>query len=372
MMHAPLFLDSLHIRGFRGLRDLQIDRLGRVNLFVGKNNVGKSSVLEALWLYAYRFHPTAVREVLNARDEGTIHWRIPPGPSRANESRFLDEIRHLFHGRANLDKSDVSIRIGPTAPESRILSASMIWYAVGTDEEGRREIKRFPASERELVDDSARALAVEMGQEFSILHRFNRTTSDPAEGQSVPCVFTRANGLDAGEIALLWDKISLTNEEADVFNALRIIAPEVERVSLVSIEERTRERKAIVRVLGLQEPIPLRSLGDGMNRLFGVALALVNSKGGMTLIDEADSGLHYSVQTDVWRLIFEAAARLDTQVFATTHSWDCIEAFQKAAEENQQEEGLLIRLERKKGDVVATEFDERRLGIATREEIEVR
>jgi hypothetical protein len=63
---------------------------------------------------------------------------------------------------------------------------------------------------------------------------------------------------------------------------------------------------------------------------------------------------------------------IEVQVFATTHSWDCVEAFEKAAKGDHQEEGLLIRLESKQGDIVATLFDERQLGIATREQIEVR
>jgi len=175
------------------------------------------------------------------------------------------------------------------------------------------------------------------------------------------------------EVGQLWDSISLTDLEQDVLESLRIIAPEVERLNLINnpYSPRTRERIPIAKIGSIPEPIPLRSLGEGMNRLFGTTLALVNSKNRMLLLDEVESGLHYSVQPDVWRLIFKTAHRLNVQVFATTHSMDCIEAFQHAAEENE-EEGVLIRLENESGLIVATEFDERRLGIATREEIEVR
>ncbi len=79
-----------------------------------------------------------------------------------------------------------------------------------------------------------------------------------------------------------------------------------------------------------------------MGRLLGVALALVNASDGVLLIDEIESGLHYTVQADMWRLIFRVAHRLNVQVFATTHSWDCIEAFQKAALEDVAEEGLIL------------------------------
>jgi hypothetical protein len=79
-----------------------------------------------------------------------------------------------------------------------------------------------------------------------------------------------------------------------------------------------------------------------------------------------------SSQEDLWELVFQIAHRLNIQVFATTHSWDCIEGFQKAAQVEENEEALLIRLEYKKDDIVATIFDKRKLAIATRESIEVR
>ena len=118
--------------------------------------------------------------------------------------------------------------------------------------------------------------------------------------------------------------------------------------------------------------MPLRSLGDGMVRVLGIALALVNVINGILLIDEIENGLHYLVQPDLWRLIFQTARQLNVQVFATTHSWDCIQAFQQVAQEDTESEGMLIRLEAKDGNIAATLFDEEELGIATREQIEVR
>ena len=113
-------------------------------------------------------------------------------------------------------------------------------------------------------------------------------------------------------------------------------------------------------------------MGDGMVRLFHLALALVNSKGGILLVDEIENGLHYSVHEDLWKLVFKTARDLNVQVFATTHSWDCIEAFQRAACEDESSEGYLIRLGWRKDEVVATVYDENDLAIVTRDHIEVR
>jgi len=125
-------------------------------------------------------------------------------------------------------------------------------------------------------------------------------------------------------------------------------------------------------VKDIDEPLPLGSLGNGMLRVLSIALALANAKDGMVLIDEVENGIHYTVQHELWNLIFRLARQLNIQVFATTHNWDCIEAFQKAAEEDKQEEGMLIRLSLKKNEVGATLFSEEELHVATREGIEVR
>jgi len=190
--------------------------------------------------------------------------------------------------------------------------------------------------------------------------------------------FIPAGGLHKMEIGGLWDNIALSDLEEDVLAALRIIAPKIDRLTVIGDQEirtptgRRLERIPIVRTAGNGIPLPIRSLGEGMNRMLGLALALANSKEGLMLVDEIDSGLHYSVQTDTWRLLFQMAHRLNAQVFATTHSWDCIEAFQKAAQEAPNEEAMLIRLGQQKEGIVSTLFDKQELAIAAREQIEVR
>ena len=118
-------------------------------------------------------------------------------------------------------------------------------------------------------------------------------------------------------------------------------------------------------------PVPLRSLGDGAWRLFGVALALANSRGGFLLIDEAENGIHHSVQKNFWRMVMEAAEANDVQVLATTHSWDCVRGFSQAANELDTE-GKLVRIERDGGKAKAIEYSEEGLSVIAEQGIEVR
>ena len=105
--------------------------------------------------------------------------------------------------------------------------------------------------------------------------------------------------------------------------------------------------------------------------MFGIALALVNAKDGFLLIDEAENGLHYSIQAEIWRFIFLIATKLNVQVFATTHSSDCVAAFQAAASESE-EDGVLIRLARKGDRILVGEYDEALLEKAVNGGVEVR
>ena len=375
-MEKKLLLESLEIKRFRAFEHLRIERLGRVNLIVGKNNVGKSSLLEALLLYAKQGALATVWQILESRDEG----RRPLTPTdnvRANPEEWLAKVKQIFHRQSVPDSKGTSIEIGPINESSPTLSFSQAWYTSQPSDDGRRRLIKqltFEDFGNELTEELLPALRVQYGERESIYRTgfaVNRQQEDVGNS-----VFVSAKGLDSSEIGELWDNISLTNLESDVLAALRIIAPRVERLTLVSASSRAlgrnQERIPIVKVEDVSDPIPLRSLGEGMNRLFGIVLALVNAKNEFCFVDEIESGLHYSVQPDIWRLVFEVARRLNIQVFATTHSWDCLTAFQEAAKADEQEEGVLIRLTEKKGRIVADLFDEDELVIVAHEGIEIR
>jgi energy-coupling factor transporter ATP-binding protein EcfA2 len=384
---GDLVLDSLEIQGFRGFRHLQIEKLGRVNLIVGKNNVGKSSLLEALSLYAHEAYPTFIWELLRIRDESTYGGSQQP---RSGEVKSrLSHLKYLFYGRKEVRIQAAPILIGPVpvGPTNNGLSINIGWFVrrqAASDPEGPPKLHLIRADEYDASDNPEPRFIIYAGKNRNTF-QIDRGLFSYQKYFNINSIFITSNGLDKGLLGDFWDRIVLTDLEEDVIAALRIMAPGVERLSIAGdsnlgerlVEESAaRERRRILvpilKISGMDAPIPLRSLGDGMQRILGIALALVNAKDGMLLIDEFENGLHYSVQPDIWRLIFKVAQRLNIQVFATTHSWDCIEAFQKAAQENEQAEGMLISLEKSKSDVEAVLYNEEELKVVTRERIEVR
>jgi AAA15 family ATPase/GTPase len=127
----------------------------------------------------------------------------------------------------------------------------------------------------------------------------------------------------------------------------------------------------IIKRRGYDQPIPIGSMGDGMWRMLAMAIAITQCRGGVLLIDEIDTGLHYTVMSDMWRLISGAAQELDVQVFATTHSFDCIQSLATVCvSTNARSAVTLQRIET--GRRKAIPYSEAEIKIAAERQIEVR
>ncbi|MEB3230107.1 MAG: AAA family ATPase [Leptolyngbyaceae bacterium] len=356
-------LNSLRISQFRAFKDLKIDRLGRVNLVVGKNNVGKTTLLEAVHLYASESALNTLNRVLRRRQEYFIE----------NRSEVIS-YSNLFYRKS---EQSAPIEIGEIQGQDQLVIRRM-WRFTDIAEDGEGERIRYSEhlpDDLELEEiDATEVLRAKRGQnnfESMSIHsgRYSHRLRSKYEG-STSSLFLPFAGFqdDSIDPANLWDRIALTDKEFDILIALKVIDPDLERIVFIGDAP---QRQVKVKLTG-QDPISLRSLGDGMNRLFELTLGLVSVPEGKTfLVDEIDAGLHFTTLVDVWRLIFRVAENLNIQVFATTHSWNCIEAFQQAAVEHSAE-GFLIRLEKGEEGIRAEVFSEEDLTIITRQSIEVR
>ena len=124
--------------------------------------------------------------------------------------------------------------------------------------------------------------------------------------------------MSSSRMAAFWDQVALTDAEDRAVDALKLVmGEEVDRVTVVGGGRSYSPygpnsvggyRRALVKLRGFTKPVPLKSCGDGASRLFGVALALANSAGGFLLIDEAENGLHWSMERDFWRMVLRNCA----------------------------------------------------------------
>lgn len=368
-------ITSLEIHGFRSLSAVEVPALGKVNLVTGKNNAGKTSVLEAIRILASGGARQTLIDVLSYRDA----LSLSPDSDALRTAVELSPFRNLFTGFPDVSTGDVGFSISSTGSlTTPSISAKIAWFTRKVDDDG--SFAGYEAASIDMFADGEvlPAFAIDVGSgrrrviPLDRLLRRNARIRDP-EPLS-PCVFLDPfSSRSTSQMGTLWDTIALTDVEAEVVSALQIVSPDIEAVSVVGGDDRTTGRVAIARSAMYDAPVPLRTFGDGVNRLFSIILSLCNARNGILLVDEIENGLHFTAQTELWRTIFRLARVLNVQVFATTHSWDCVKAFQRAAEEDIDQKGALVRLTRRRGGkIVVTTFSEEELAIVTRDDIEVR
>ncbi len=388
-------LDSLQIKNFRSLKDFQVSRLGHVNLIVGKNNSGKSSVLEALRIFAGNAQRNLLEQIAAEHNE---KYRLHDTESIENGDYLPFE--DLFTGRKFPNSDDDAISIGSISGTETLriehglvaeIEETVTNDLGGTIETStrirRQRVFKEALNQDESHDSIRQALFITKGERSTLMlldalgPRFRPNILDTAG--TLPCSSIPTQFVSVDELADIWDKIVFTEHEEFVKKSLQIISSDFENITFVRNEEypspsrRPFRRSAIIKLQNISRPVPLNSLGDGMLRICQLAIKVFSAKDGILLIDEFENGLHYTVMKKVWQLLFEIAKKLNIQIFATTHSWDCIESFANAAVENKDVEGILFRIGKSvrisdKGEVISTIFDQDALRNVTQADMEVR
>ncbi|RJP31989.1 MAG: hypothetical protein C4527_06955 [Candidatus Omnitrophota bacterium] len=321
-------LPSLEIKNFRTFEHLTIEKLAQVNLITGKNNVGKTTLLEAVNFYIYKGSPHVLREIVNPQ-------------------KFIEFADHLFYGYNGKGSRDTKIEIGPISEDS---SKKLLFFI----EEG----DHFDPWIKILYANKTTGTNF-----FQYMHSRER---------DVKSYFISSNEKLKYLVYNWWDDLVLDSTEYEIIAELENFYPGIERIALVSDPELTPSRFFMAKLKNNDMKVSFASFGGGIEHILSILIAMFNAQNGTLLIDEIENGLHYSIQPEIWGLIVKLAKRLNVQVFATTHSWDCITAFQEAVSENNEVTSQLIRLSRLNGKIRTTIFEASELPLITQAKVEVR
>lgn len=379
-------LRTVRIHNFRGFRSFELNNLGRLNLLVGTNNCGKTSVLEAIQLLCSRNNLEPLRDVMKSR--GEYFW------DERKRERELD-IRHLFYGHDIEPGSEFSVLGVDGNSEEKVVATVGIRRIRRHYDSSSDNSEQLKIIDDEIFDDSPedfkvldfaikwihgseqeswdRPLSNNGGLSDEYIRRLTRIGIP--KNIETKTQFVTSSALTTEKMIELFDQIVLTPEENLVQEALKTIESKIERIASVGSEKyrRSEAREGfVVRLSDSHQRVPIGSMGDGIWRILGLALATVGAANGVLFVDEIDTGLHFSTMSDMWKLIWETAKRLNVQVFATTHSSDCWTSLASiASREDTMEDGITIqRIERDKD--VGVVFSEREIIIAANRGIEVR
>ncbi|GAB4530750.1 MAG: AAA family ATPase [Anaerolineae bacterium] len=349
-----ILLPKLSIKNYRLFQDFKIERLAQVNLVAGRNNVGKSALLEAAYLVGTQNPRDALLQVLAGRGERTGErwgWMLSP----------------LFFNYQLSQDSSIEINAGNRRIKIYVLNREE-WSTVA---------ERFPRLES-IADLAAFPLRIEHSAESKPIDLLSTEGTTRDLRQPIPpwrrepdpaCLIRGTDSLYSRyrELSAWWDEIALTPRSNVVMEILRIIEPKLQNLDFLSQQDNVK-----VLLEGVENPVFMGSLGDGMHHLLVIAIALASAQGGLLLLDEVETGLHYSVLVNLWHLLFQTARKLNVQVIATTHSWDCIAAFSRVWNEIQETEGQYCRLDRVGEQIVAEFYSPDELALAVERGIETR
>ncbi len=321
-------LQTFHIKNFRGFKDLELGPLKRINLLLGQNNTGKTAVLEALAVLLSR-PPSACGNLPTL-------FRPPGGNTTEDFWKWLFFNKNLelsIELRATFDNQpEFGVLLQKGTPPPDDFHKGRLMGPLGR----LGGVPCYPLGGRQSADLKCTP--------FSILPRT-----------------PRQNALD-------YNRMILKRKKKQVEALLKCVEPALEAIESLQ----TGQEPLLYADVGLSEMIPVTQLGQGFNRLLEIYSEMLADESKVLLIDEIENGLHHSVLSTVWRGIFEAANELDLQVFATTHSWECVMAADEIAREKSPYQLGLVRLDRVEGAVKATVIDEKTLNTAKELEWEMR
>lgn len=356
-----------------------MSNLGRINLLVGKNGIGKTSVLEALHLLATSGHPSALWAILGHRGEQA---------QQASNVQPEFMVSHLFYGHQLRNGSHFAINAANTGPSKSITfdvrtqkpQDNPALFAILKPEGGeppsvllgleinssQYPAQLIPLSRRGGVRQDVYQLVVNIAQAQNLTDY----TRQPQ--------FVSANSISMFDLISMWSSIVLTPEEDRVTYALRSLEPKIERIAALSqlppiYSPFVSMRGGFqVKLSNQRTGVPIGSLGDGIWRFFALAMSLSRAQDSILVVDEIDSGLHYTSMRQLWKMVFATTKELNLQLFATTHSYDCVTSLAEFCKNPEVAEGDVSIQRIEGGETRSVAFSKSDIEIAAKRNIEMR
>ncbi|MGD0058915.1 MAG: AAA family ATPase [Verrucomicrobiia bacterium] len=356
-------LESLTIDDFRGIGHLDLTDLRRVNIFVGKNASGKTSLLEAASIVANPVSPGWLGQLGMWRELPPPSLQAPDALSIAFPNMDITKhprFRFKIDGRAH------SLDIKALTEDSL------------SEGQAQEIAKQNASSQSPSTPDYERLFGVE----YSYTSPDGRKISNRAEligqGQiqrSEPSIkklgafyiHTRRS-TSPSETATALTRLFERKLQDEFVAALRQIDPRVR-----GMQPGLRGQSPVILVdVGLPRLIPMNALGDGFCRLCLMLTGTVFGASKLVVMDEIDSGLHHSVMAGVWRSLLRLRGTFEFQVFCSTHNEEMLYSVLPAFE-NHPEDVRVFRLDRSDSDnVEAREYDYKSLCDADKAGFDIR
>ena len=311
---------NIEIKNFRGIDHLRIEDFSRVNIFLGQNSSGKSSVLECLLLLMGMSNPDLPQTINSIRSRSyssftdlfylfhNYDWKeVPRIAADMNDGSKRDMelyMTYVFDEKSQTDSQNGHI---PTSETKTFLNTLKLFFNVESGQKKESYASSITVNQQGLISDKKLAEGYLEKNSAAFL------SSDLAAGNT-------AN--DLVELAKRKRK-DIVTEQLKNFDC-RITSLEIlNNIAYIGLE-------------GIDQLLAVNMMGDGLRRYLNIVAASANPLNNILLIDEIENGLHYSAYKKLWEAIFALAVSTNKQVFVTTHSKETLFRLNEMLEEHTE------------------------------------
>lgn len=325
-------LKDVHIKNYRGIKDLKIKDFKRINLLVGDNNSGKTSVLEAIGL-GTNYNITGVVAFESFRESG----RLPQ--IQIFDQKLWSDFEYLFYEKCFSEGFEIS----PTLENKSAKSEDKITLRCTL----KKEVGKFSGTPIAAIIDQSRNNSLiaeysENGKNSAVLGYSRDGTSYPVSSarKFVGVSLISSASAKASELIKMMQKVAEENGEDFFSKIAQEIDPKIKKIKTAGDQ--------IYADIG-KVSVPLKYMGDGLTQVLNILLRIRELSSGILLIDEIESGLHWKAQIILWRAVIKAVKDNNVQIIATTHSREIISALSDVCEEFGEKDFAVFSLD-KDGD----------------------
>lgn len=324
-------IDSLKLKNYRGFKELELTDLKKINIIVGANNVGKTSILEAIELLIF---------TKDSPKRGSLESIFRKTDQRVEPLNYFKNLNFMGSG---FDGFEISAQI------------SNYNYAVafgkGIGHEEQMNLMGLPKKDTNVI-------SILDSNNIHLLH-----FSPKSLEKNLPTCSARTSTLDdPAKVSQLFGAVSPKNADGEA---------EIEKFMADGIDSRIKRLRyapssggnhlIYVQLEGFKEMIPFTQFGQAFVSTLHLYAELYANEPDVMLVDEVENGIYYQGLPDYWKGLLAAFMARDTQLFATTHSFECMRAAHLEAKKLPEYLINFIRLDRDKFDpdeIRVTQFGE--------------
>ena len=326
-------INTILLSNYKHFFSLELNNLKRINILSGKNNTGKTSILEALFMLYDRGTPDFTLRQFAWRGVSAIEL---------SASSLWQPIFNNF----DLSKK-ISIEVHDSGHKNKAIYSHIKDFnsIVTSPQKNTDQGKIFTSGQSfteslktEYITDN-----VNVGITNLFINAGNISMKNDALQQTekrAVFIHSSAKGNTAEDAERL-GKIEIETGLDEIINYLKIIEPRLTDLSIIPHGQQT----VIYGDIGLSKKIPISYMGEGITKLLSILATIVTTPKGVICIDEIENGIHYSLFSKIWRIIETLAIKYQCQLFITTHSYDALLGVSECYKDSNEDAVTFIRLD---------------------------